>query len=152
LFSQTLQEDVWKPRNWRICHHGTIQWDETKLGGEARKTITRPSTNYRQLRILQNVHDNRNNQDDESEETNEQIVAQLAREQQLQQPRAATHARRPPILGHRNGGNNRGNGRGKGFGDRGSEHAESDDPENIGMIAINVDVVMHEIIHMKRDL
>jgi hypothetical protein len=36
-----------------------------------------------QLRIHQNVHDNRNNHDDEAEETNEQIVTRLAREQQL---------------------------------------------------------------------
>jgi hypothetical protein len=84
-----------------------------------------------QLRIHQNVRDNRNNQDDEAEKTNEQIVTWLAKEQQLQRPWAAAHARRP-IFGHRNGGNNRGNGRGRGFGDRGSKHAESDegdDPE-----------------------
>jgi hypothetical protein len=37
-----------------------------------------------QLRVHQNVHDNRNNQDDEAEETDQQIVTRLAREQQLQ--------------------------------------------------------------------
>jgi hypothetical protein len=36
------------------------------------------------LRIHHNVHDNANNRDDEDEETNEQIVARLAREHQLQ--------------------------------------------------------------------
>jgi DNA phosphorothioation-dependent restriction protein DptG len=52
-----------------------------------------------QLRIHHNVHDNINNQDDEAEETNEQIVAWLAREQQLQGPQATAHAGRPPIFG-----------------------------------------------------
>jgi hypothetical protein len=80
-----------------------------------------------QLRIHQNVHDNRNNHDDEAEETNEQIVTRLAREQQLW---AAAHAGWPPILGHRNGGNNHGNGRGRGFRDRGSERAESDEEDD----------------------
>jgi predicted metal-dependent hydrolase len=39
-----------------------------------------------QLRIHQNAHDNKNNQYDEAKETNEQIVAWLAREKQLQRP------------------------------------------------------------------
>jgi hypothetical protein len=79
------------------------------------------------IRIQQTVNDNKNNQDDEADETNEQIVTRLTREQQLQGPRASAHARRPPILGHRNGGNNCGNGSERGFGDRGSECAESDE-------------------------
>jgi hypothetical protein len=86
-----------------------------------------------ELRIHQNVHDNKNNQDDDAKKTNDQIVARLVREQQLQGPRGVTHAGRPPILGHRNGGNNCGNGRGRGFEDRGSERAEldeEDDPEH----------------------
>jgi hypothetical protein len=79
------------------------------------------------IRIQQTVHDNKNNQDDEADETNKQIVTRLTREQQLQGPRASAHARRPPILGHRNGGNNCGNGSERDFGDRGSECAESDE-------------------------
>jgi hypothetical protein len=39
-----------------------------------------------QLRYNQNVHDNRNNQVDDPEETNEQNVAWLARKHQLQRP------------------------------------------------------------------
>jgi hypothetical protein len=68
-----------------------------------------------QLRMHHNVHDTPNNQDDEVEETNEQLIAQVAREQRS---RTAAHAGRSPILGHRNGGNGCGNGRGRSFGDR----------------------------------
>jgi hypothetical protein len=101
-----------------------------KHGGEARKLSQDLQEIIAQLRIHHNVHDNTNNQDDEGEETNEQIVARLAREQQLQRPRAASHARRPPILGHRNGGNGRGNGRGRSFGDRESKRAKSDEKDD----------------------
>jgi hypothetical protein len=83
-----------------------------------------------QLRIHQNVHDNRNNQDYKAEKTNEQIVAQLAIEQQLQRLQVVAHVGRPLILGHMNGGSNCGNGRGRGFGDRGSERAESDEEDD----------------------
>jgi hypothetical protein len=101
-----------------------------KHGGEARKLSQDLQEIIAQLRIHHNVHDNTNNQDDEGEETNEQIVARLAREQQLQRPRASSHARRPPILGHRNGGNGHGNGRGRSFGDRESERAKSDEKDD----------------------
>jgi hypothetical protein len=108
-----------------------------------------------QLRVHQNVHDNRNNQDDEAEETDQQIVTRLAREQQLQWLQAAAHVGRPHILGHMNGGNNPSNVEQEVWEIEGANvlnRMKNMTLNNIGMMTIKVKVVMHQIMQMKRDL
>jgi hypothetical protein len=55
-----------------------------------------------------------------------------------------------------NGGNNHGNCRGRGFGDRERSNVlnlmKKMTLNNIGMMTINIESIMHEIIQMKRDL
>jgi hypothetical protein len=76
-----------------------------------------------QLRNLNNTPEVASNH----EAIDEEVAAQLARQQQQHQRQAAAHARRPAVQGRGNGGNGAVRGRGRGFGDRRSEHDDSDE-------------------------
>jgi hypothetical protein len=80
-----------------------------------------------QLRNLNNIPEAASNLD----ETDEEVAARLARQQQQRQlqRQAAAHARRPVVQGRGNGGNCAGCGRGRGCGDRRGEYDVSDNED-----------------------